>query len=190
MFEILSNSVKPIAGRILLSEPFSNDYYFSRAALLLIDFDDTGCFGVVLNKPLKINASEAISDFPECDIPVSLGGPVETNRVFFLHTLGNVIPGSLEIKPGLFWGGDFNRLRELASDGIANSHNARIFVGYSGWGKNQLDDEIEKNTWAVIDFEPKDIFDTPMSILWKKLIKNLGKDYYFWQFLPTNPSLN
>lgn len=102
MFEIRSNSLKPEAGRILLAEPYLNDYYFSRAALLLIDHDDSGCFGVVLNKPLKISANEAINDFPECNIPVSLGGPVETNRVFFLHTLGGAIPGGLEIKPGLF----------------------------------------------------------------------------------------
>lgn len=190
MFEILSNSVKPKAGRILLSEPFSSDYYFSRSALLLIDFDATGCFGVVLNKALKINASEAITDFPVCDIPVSLGGPVETNRVFFLHSLGNVIPGSLQIKQGLFWGGDFNRLRELASEGIANASNTRIFIGYAGWGKNQLNEELERNAWAVIDFEPNQIFNTPMNILWKKLVNNLGKEYSFWQFLPTNPSLN
>ena len=87
LFKIQSNTLNPRIGDILLSEPFMNDYYFRRSAILIIDHNDEGSLGVIINKRLSIPFNEIVQGFPKFDADVYLGGPVETNRVFFIHTI-------------------------------------------------------------------------------------------------------
>merc|ERR1712065_46093 len=91
---------------ILISEPFLLDYYFKRSVVLLCDHSDEGSFGVIMNKPLSVKLNEVVKDFPDFAAPIYLGGPVQNDSLFFLHTIGDKIEGSVEVINGLFWGGD------------------------------------------------------------------------------------
>lgn len=125
-------------GRVLVSEPFLADTYFRRSVVYLTEHNEKGSMGFVLNKALDIKISDVIDDFPEGDFPVSVGGPVSTNTVHYLHTLGDEIPESVHVKDGVFWGGDFEVLKHRIRQGEAKPKDVRFFLGYSGWSENQL----------------------------------------------------
>ena len=85
---------KPGQGSLLVSEPFLLDSYFKRAVVLLSEHDSQGTLGFILNKPTDVKLNEAVDDFPEFDVPLYFGGPVETDTLFYIHTVGELITGA------------------------------------------------------------------------------------------------
>ena len=106
IMKIKTNNIKPGRGKILISEPLLMDYYFKRSVVLLAEHNDEGSFGVIMNKPLAVKLNEVVKDFPEFDSEIYLGGPVQSDSLFFIHTLGDKIEGSQEIIEGIYWGGE------------------------------------------------------------------------------------
>ena len=190
LIQIKSNSLKPAKGRILLSEPFMGDYYFGRSVILLAEHNAEGSFGLVVNKPVSTKLSEVAADFPNFDQTLFIGGPVETNRLFFIHTLGEQIVHSLPIMEGLYWGGEIGSVKSLANKGLLSKHNIRFFMGYSGWGANQLEAELKRNSWAITRITSKQLFYTQPALLWKKMTRKLGEEYSLWHKFPVNPTMN
>jgi putative transcriptional regulator len=190
LIQIKSNDLKPAKGRLLLSEPFMGDYYFGRAVILLAEHNANGSFGLILNKPISKLLSEVTKDFPDVEVPLYLGGPVEPSRLFFIHTLGNEISDSIEVMKGLFWGGNMEDVLELAQLKKLTPGNSRFFLGYAGWGANQMEEELKRNSWAITRASAELIFKTKSELLWKKLTRKLGNEYRLWDKFPVNPSLN
>ncbi|MBN2728529.1 MAG: YqgE/AlgH family protein [Bacteroidales bacterium] len=190
MFEIKSNAIAPTQGRLLLSEPLLRDFYFRRSVILLIDHSDDGSFGVIINKPLKMTLNEVVSGIPEFNAPVYIGGPVDSDKVFFLHTLGDEIPDSVQVNEEMYWGGNLEALTEKIKAGLVDSKDIRFFLGYSGWTSNQLNDEIKSNSWAVAIPKPDMIMKLKPEQMWNKYVGTLGKDYRFWLHMPKDPMLN
>ena len=112
-FHIVNENIAE-KGRILISEPFLSDNYFRRSIVYLTEHNEEGSLGFVLNKPLEMKVGEIVNDFPEADFSVSVGGPVSTNTVHFIHTLGKRVPDSVPVTDGIFWGGDFDALPDPA----------------------------------------------------------------------------
>lgn len=177
------------AGTLLISEPFLVDYYFKRAVILLPEHNDKGSMGFVINKPLDIRVNEVVPDMPAFDAPLYSGGPVQNDMLYFIHTLGLVVPNAQKITKGLYWGGDFERLKELIEEGIAKPENVRFLAGYSGWEKGQLNSEIEHHSWLIAD-TPQEIISEDCEDLWGKLIRDSHTPYAIWGNFPENPSLN
>lgn len=190
-FQIRSNTFNPKPGEVLLSEPTMNDLHFGRSVVLLIDHNDgEGTFGIIMNKPLRIKLNEVVDVFNDFNAPVYLGGPVAENQIFFMHTLGDLIPESCKIMEGLYWGGDAEVLNTLIEQGIADNSKVRFFLGYSGWEKGQLVDELERNSWAVSKVSSHLLLNTPTDQLWKAIVSRMGKDYEMWSRFPKNPEDN
>lgn len=175
---------------LLVSEPFMMDPNFRRTVVLLAEHDEKGTVGFVLNKVLDLQPKDAISDFPDYDHSLILGGPVQKDNLFFIHKYGKKIPGTLEITKGLYWGGDYDVVKELVKSGDLHPGNIRFFVGYSGWEGGQLEKELETNSWIVSPVMLSDIFETPADLLWKEVLRRMGKDYAVVADLPEDPSLN
>lgn len=184
------NKLPPAKGRILISEPFLQDNYFKRSIVLLTEHSNTGTVGFVLNKPLNIYINEIMSDFPECDIMVSLGGPVNTNTIHYIHTLGDIVPDSIKVKDNIYWGGDFNVIKKLIKSKNLNKDNIRFFLGYSGWYPGQLENELAENAWVVAEISSEEIMQPMNQNKWKSTLKKLGKKYRMWAEFPENPELN
>ena len=91
--------MKPIQGSLLVSEPFLLDSYFKRAVVLLSEHDEKGTLGFILNKPTDVKLNDAVDDFPDFDVPLYFGGPVETDTLFYIHTIGPMLEGAKEIVP-------------------------------------------------------------------------------------------
>ena len=186
-FVIRSNSLDPKQGNILISEPLMNDFHFGRSVILLIDHEEAeGSFGVIINKTLNASVNQIVDDFPEFDAPVYLGGPVSDNQLFFIHTLGDLIPDSCPIIEGLYWGGEVETLKTLIATGIANEENTRFYLGYSGWDSGQLVSELVRNTWLIGDITTQQLFELPAEAMWQTFVNQAGKCYEMWKHFPKN----
>lgn len=190
ILEIKTNNVKPIKGRILISEPFLLDFFFKRSVVLLADHSIEGSFGVIVNKPINFKLNEIIKDFPDFGANVYLGGPIKTDSLFYLHTLGSKIEGSEKIMDGLYWGGELESVKEQILLNNINFNQIRFFVGYSGWAPNQLDDEIKKDAWVISNASINDVLTNKPNLLWNESVDKLGFKYSLWSNFPVDPSLN
>lgn len=188
--KIKTNNIEPSKGRILISEPFLLDNFFKRSVVLLAEHNEEGTFGVIINKPVEAKFNEIVKDFPDLDAQLYLGGPVQSDGLFFIHTMGEVIPESMEIIEGLYWGGDIETVREMITLNKLDEDNIRFYIGYSGWGPQQLNDELKRNSWVVSNINTEQLLNTRPNALWKRSLMRLGGDYALWPKFPDDPSSN
>jgi putative transcriptional regulator len=184
-------NVSPEKGSLLVSEPsIIGDDSFSRSVVLLTEFNKDGVVGFILNKPLDCTLDQLIPEIT-LQLEVYQGGPVETDNLYFLHNIPDLIPGSYLIEDGIYWGGDFNAVSDLLSKGSITGDEIKFFLGYSGWERNQLENELESNSWVVVEnTDSKNLLSNNMHDIWKKKMKKLGGDYELWSNAPENPSYN
>lgn len=181
---------KPEKGKILISEPFLNDPNFKRTVILLTEHTEGGSVGFVMNKPTEYKINQVIENFPEFDAVVFYGGPVQLNTLQFIYRGENIIDGSAEIIPGLYWGGSFEILKMLIEAKSVNPEDFRFFLGYSGWDEGQIDDELEMKSWIVADTTIENIFSGEPDKLWRETLKGMGKKFAILASFPENPSVN
>jgi len=192
MFKIANNNIKPEKGSILIAEPFLSDKYFERSVVLLVEHNGSqGTMGFVLNKMIQ----EKMSDFfPEMkgfnEIPVFRGGPVGPDRLYFIHTLGDIIPDTYEVVEGLYFGGDFDIIKSYITSGNSTEGKIKFFLGYSGWEQKQLDGEIAQHSWLVGKIEQSKIMKSEGELFWKKSLHSLGGQYKSWANFPKQPFMN
>lgn len=182
--------VKVNKGVILLAEPFLTDPNFRRSVVLLCEHLAEGSLGFILNKPLKMSVDGLIAGFPEFKSEVHFGGPVSTDTIHYIHNLGNLLEDSVEVSRGVFWGGDFEKLKFLIQSELVKPHNIRFFVGYSGWSPGQLSEEMEYGSWVVADMHANYIFKSHPSSLWKQVMANKGKNFEVIAQMPDNINYN
>jgi putative transcriptional regulator len=180
----------PEKGCVLLSEPFLNDPFFKRTVVLLCEHNEDGAFGFVLNNYIDVALNEVIEDFPEWRNVISIGGPVKSGNLFYLHTLGDLIPESAMVVEGLYFGGDFEKVKELLQRGEIKQNQIRFFIGYSGWSPNQLEDELAEQSWYITQVSNKAIMDTRDKEIWKTIMKKFGPKGKMIANLPDDPTLN
>ena len=185
------NKIPPSKGRILISDPFLGDDYFERCVVYLCEHNHEGSFGFVLNNLLEINLNDLNDQFPSINAQISTGGPVETESMFFIHTLGNELNESIEISHGIFVGGDFEQLYAVMTEKHIQENQIRFFLGYSGWAKGQLEAEIKENAWVVADLdECSEIMKIQEPDTWKYFMTKLGSKYQFMTNFPIDPNEN
>ena len=185
-----SEKIKPTKGKLLISVPFLNDFYFGRSVVLLTDHSEEGSVGFILNKPLETNVSQAIKELPKFNTSLYLGGPVENQSLFYIHTLGTLIADSMEIMEGLYWGGDFKSIITLIDDDVIGENDIKFFVGYAGWAPRQLARELKENSWVVAETNIREVMSNDPETFWKRVMKGAPKEYAVWADFPVNPSLN
>ena len=179
------------AGDVLLAEPFMLDSNFRRSAVLLCEHsNEDGSIGFILNKKLDMNVDELIADFPEFEVPVYFGGPVATDTIHYVHNLGDLLEESRPVADGVWWGGDFEKLKFLITSGLVKPGNIRFFVGYSGWSEGQLDEEMDIGSWVIADMHPNYLFKSRPNELWEQIMANKGNTYTVIATMPDTMTLN
>jgi putative transcriptional regulator len=179
---------KVFAGKILISAPAIGDV-FNRSVILTTENNDNGTVGFILNKKLNYRLKDVVETFSLIDAPVYLGGPVQTELVSVIHRLGDKI-GGYEISERIYYSCDVEKLNELAENNLLNQKDIRFFVGYSGWGKGQLSNEIKNNAWFISQGNERYVFDTNAEDLWSIVLKDMGSKYKIISTFPKDPSLN
>ena len=185
----IHSKLAPQKGRIIISEPFLPGNFFSRSTVLLVDYSPNGAVGFILNKPFESRINELFTDFPNYTPEVFVGGPVGNDSLFYIHTLGDIIRGSIKVKDELFWGGDFEEIKLAIASGRAKPDQVKFFVGYSGWSPGQLDDEIAENSWLITEADIKQIMKSNQNF-WLESVINAGGHYKTWRNFPENPNSN
>ena len=178
-------------GLLLIAEPsIIGNMSFNRSIILIADHNSKGSIGFILNKPLDLTLQDL---FPEIEINFELynGGPVEQDNLYYIHKTPDLIPNSIEISDGLYWGGNFQKVIELIKNNKLNPFDIRFFLGYSGWGNNQLNYELRSNTWILSkNIYNNQIIEKVNNSFWKEQMLELGGDYTIWSNAPENPSYN
>lgn len=184
-------SVQPKKGNLLVAEPsIIGDLSFNRSVVLLADHNNEGSVGFILNKPLRYTIHDLIPEI-NANFKIYNGGPVEQDNLYFIHNIPELIPDSIEISSGIYWGGDFEYTKSLINAGKIKRNNIRFFLGYTGWDSHQLEDELEENSWIVSknSYQNK-IIGKSATHFWKEKIMEQGGDYLIWSNAPENPILN
>jgi putative transcriptional regulator len=181
--------IEPGSGILLIADPFLKDPNFLRTVVLLCEHNEEGSFGFVVNRPYGNTLDQLIPDMNGFSLPVYYGGPVQVDTIHFIHQYPGEIEGGQEILNGVFWGGDFDQAMQLVRSGNADSQKIRFFIGYSGWGEGQLEDEIKEKSWLTVNATRKLLFDH-IEETWKNALKHLGGDYEMMINFPIDPQLN
>lgn len=185
------STLKPSAGKLLISEPFLNDPNFKRSVILMADHNEEGTLGFILNQPSLLLLKDLVPDLWQADFPLFIGGPVEVDTIHFIHRCYDKLNSGEEIANGIYWGGNFETLKILVNNNSLNHDEVKFFLGYSGWSIGQLEEEIKENTWIVSDqFDQDIVFSQNEEQLWRDVIINLGPKYAHVSNFPSDPSLN
>lgn len=174
----------------MIAEPFLKDPNFMRTVVFLCDHQEEGSFGFVINKTFNHTLDELMNDLEELKLPVYYGGPVQMDTIHFLHQYPDLIPGSFQVMDGIYWGGDFETAISLIKEGSLDLARIRFFIGYSGWGNGQLNDELKEKSWLTTQATRKLVFHKNIEEIWKDSLKELGGDYEMMANFPIDPQLN
>ncbi|OIR02978.1 hypothetical protein GALL_149780 [mine drainage metagenome] len=177
-------------GTLLISDPFLKDPNFLRTVVVICDHQYEGSFGFVLNKLYDQKIGELVPDLEGIDFPVYYGGPVQTNTLHFLHQRPELIDGGILVTDNVYWGGDFETVIELLKENRLKQNDIRFYIGYSGWGEGQLEEELKTKSWITSQGTSKLIFHRNADMIWKDALRNLGGEYAQMINYPIDPQLN
>jgi putative transcriptional regulator len=184
------NKLKAEKGRLLISEPFLPDPNFERTVVLLCEHNDEGSFGFVLNKPAIVKVNDVMEELKNFSHDIFIGGPVQQDTLHFIHRNREIESGAEVIKD-IFWGGNFENVLFLSDTQQLLPSHIKFFLGYSGWGPGQLDEELEENSWIVCDFVTEELmFETDPTGMWRKALGNMGGRFAVYANYPLDPNLN
>lgn len=177
-------------GNLLIAEPsILNDSSFNRTIILITEHTENNSVGFIINRPLEYTINDVIPEI-DCDFTIYQGGPVEQDNLYFVHRVPDLIPDSIEVGNGIYWGGNFESLKILLDKKLLNISDIRFFLGYSGWGKYQLEDELKSKSWFITENDFSNIFAVDDKAFWKNKILQKGGDYKLWANAPSDFNLN
>lgn len=176
-------------GKILISTPDISGDIFSRSVVLIIEHNESSAFGLILNKK-NSKMSSKFKNFFDFKIEVYDGGPVENDKVFFIIKGKKVSETYTEINNEFYVTEDIETVISAVLSNELSIDDVKIFSGYSGWGALQLDNEIKRKLWTVVDVYNLDYTLPNDQTLWKSIMQNLGGEYLLWANSPEDISLN
>ena len=182
---------RSLQGHFLLALPDLEDPNFDHTVVFILEHDSDGASGLVLNRPTRRTIDDVWTSVmgESCGVsdPLYTGGPVD-GPVIALHN--DPLHSELEIVPGVFVASERDKVARIVEAGEAVF---RLFSGYSGWGPQQLDQEIAVGAWLTRKADAVDVFG-PVETLWKDLRDSIGGDIYPEALVPrsrrVDPSLN
>ena len=182
--------IEPGPGVLLIAEPFLQDPNFQRTVVFLCEHKEEGSLGYVLNKPYPLELNQVLHYIEDLKLPVYNGGPVNRETLHFIHQYPELISNSISVGDGIYWGGDFSEALHHLQNGSLDPTRIKFFIGYSGWGDRQLEQELKEKSWLTVKANRKITFQTEATEIWKEALRMLGGDYNQMINYPTDPRLN
>ena len=183
--------MESLEGHLLVACPQLADPNFARSLVLLIQHNEEGAFGVVVNHPISKTIQELWREVGSgpCHSrqPVYVGGPVP-GPLMALHTRPKL--AEMEVVPGVFFAAKKQHLDELV---LTEEPVYKVLVGHSGWGAGQLENEIRQGAWRSLAATAEYVFSTA-DTLWEVVFRDLGhtllKSMLHIKDLPSDPTIN
>jgi putative transcriptional regulator len=169
-----------LAPGLLLAMPQLSDPNFSRAVVLMIEHGDNGSFGLVINHPSAIRATELLDSLEmswrgDASAVVWAGGPVSPSTGWVLHEPVGIaeagVGGTIAVTSRISLSTSPDRLRVIAGQ---PPRNVRVLLGYSGWAPGQLATEMARGAWLHTHADPTVVFNTPADEMWDTAMRSLG----------------
>lgn len=184
----------PLTGRLLVASPDLCDPNFRRAVVLVVEHSAEGALGVVLDRPIPdLDVHDVLPDWDAFVVEPAVlfdGGPVQQDGAI---GIGRLQHPCVEPAP---WGVPIDhqlvRIDLSAPGGPAQGALAglRIYAGYAGWSAGQLDAEIARGDWFVVDAEPGDPWRDVCADLWREVLERQGGRLALFARFPDDPSAN
>ncbi|MEU8549645.1 YqgE/AlgH family protein [Streptomyces roseoverticillatus] len=196
------SEVSSLTGRLLVATPALADPNFDRAVVLLLDHDEEGSLGVILNRPTPVGVADILESWAALTGEpgvVFQGGPVSLDSALGVAVVpgeGGATGSSAAAGDGpLGWRRvhgaiglvDLEAPPELLAAALGS---LRIFAGYAGWGPGQLEDELVEGAWYVVESEPGDVSSPDPSQLWRAVLRRQRNELAMVATYPDDPSLN
>lgn len=169
------------APGVLVAMPELDDPNFHRSVVVMVEHDERGALGLVINHPLDHECASVAAGFGlpwhgAPDTPLLRGGPVERQSLWMLHDDGWAFDETMRVCPGVA----VSRSREaLTRMCRGEERRLRLLVGYSGWGAGQLEGEIAAGSWLVAPASIEQVFTWPRDEVWDRSVRSLGIDPAF-----------
>ena len=176
-------------GKILISTPDISGDVFSRSVVLIIDHNENGAFGLILNKKNQQMSHRLLRIFG-FEVDVYEGGPVENDKIFFINKGAKITENFSEINNEFYLTEDIENVISGIIDEQISVSEIKVFSGYSGWGSLQLEDEVRRKMWTVVDVYNLDYTLPNDQTLWKNIMQNLGGEFLLWANAPDKVSMN
>ena len=178
-----------VPGDLLIAPPEVRDTNFRRTVVLICEHTTEGSFGLILNRTLKARVCDLSLDLGST-APLSLGGPVQTNTLHFLHSHGGLVQDTIQVTGRVHWGGELSAVRLLLEVEAATPRDLRFFLGYAGWSAGQLEDEIQSGGWFVLRGHDQLVFADEPDGLWRTALARMGGEYALLVNYPDDPRSN
>ena len=156
---------------------------------MLTELTENNAVGFILNRPLEFTLQDLLPDI-QSKFTVYEGGPVEQDNLYFVHRVPNLIPDSVAVSKEIYWGGNFSTLKKLLENNVLDNSDIRFFLGYSGWTKEQLLEEVNSDSWFVSENDFDNIFAKDNATLWKNKLLQKGGAYKLWANAPSDFNQN
>jgi putative transcriptional regulator len=177
-------------GQLLIAGPTLGDPNFWRTVVLIVQHNDEGALGLVLNRPSETTVGEAVPQLNELVDPqedVLVGGPVQQSSVMVLAEFEDPDDAALLAFDDV---GILGSGLEPEGTGGLSVRTARAFAGHAGWGPGQLDDELERGDWILEPARRDDAFTAEPRTLWGSVLTRKGGTYALIARMPADPSVN
>lgn len=184
-------AMESLKGQFLVASPYLPDGNFYRSLVLMVQHDEEGALGLLLNRPTNQQLSEVwskITSLPcDADLPIFSGGPCE-GPLMAVHELAEY--GEEEICEGVYFASQRDNLLAIVAQ---DQREYRIFSGYSGWGGGQLEGELKAGGWLVVPANADLVF-ADSEHIWQDVVHEIGDEILLdsldIQNRPDDPSLN
>ena len=179
-----------LQDHFLIAMPSMQGSIFERSVIYICEHNDDGAMGIIINIPVNISVDELLDQTvredgdnietvlevttPPIDAPVFKGGPVSEERGFVLHSTNPGFSSSLPVNDDIMITSSLDVLTTLGTQ--AQPENYIVALGYSGWGKGQLEQEIADNSWLTINADDNILFHVPVAKRWEQAMQKIGID--------------
>jgi len=168
----------PLAPGLLIAVPQLPDPNFHRSVVFLMEHDENGALGVVVNRPSNLKIGELFQKMGltysgSSEARVLLGGPVQTEGGLVIHAEGNAPEDSRAITESIFVCSNHGALSRLFE---RPASRALFLLGHAGWGGGQLEREVEAGVWIPAAIDEAIVFDVQRHVVWEMALRSLGID--------------
>lgn len=181
----LISTIESLQNHFLIAMPTLNEDYFARAVTYIVEHNEDGAMGIVINQPSTMTMRELIVQ-ADADAEINTshsenlvvcGGPVHPDRGFILHSSQAGYSSSINVNSEIMVTTSKDILSVLGNQ--KGPEKSIVALGYAGWDKGQLEQEIQNNAWLTVEADMDILFDTPIHKKWQSAVNKLGVDV--WQ---------
>ena len=169
-----------VKNHFLIATEKMTDERFAETVIIMLDSDKNGAWGLTINKRLgtlpiallldpSLNTSQEREELFKINIPIFWGGPVDTKEIFILHSTEYTSETTKKYEQ-ISISQDYNILFDIAKN--RGPKKSLVILGYSGWGRGQLEGEMERDHWILSDIDLDIIFEEESKIKWNRALKN------------------